>query len=507
MNEYEQKWLTILELIQPEVTDITFKTWFSPLKFASIDENANIINILCDQPFAISILNTRYMHLIEGCTSAIMGKPYKVNIVLSTETQNQAPTPEPTVQNQGFTPPFAQKYDNAPSQPVAKTPSKPTLIKPLSSFNNVNNLNNISNPQSESVEISTTSTINPDFDSELIINPTYTFENFVIGPNNEYAHAASWSVAENPATKNNPLYLYGESGLGKTHLMHAICSHILKHNVGKKVLYVTSEMFTNEIITAIRTRNTQKFREKYRQADILLIDDVQFFQGKDQIQEELFNTFNTLYDNNKQIVISSDRPPKELTGLDDRLRSRFGWNIIADIKRPTYETRMAILLNKAEQEHLIVDENVEAVLNMIAERVQTNVRELEGAFTNLVSMSRMLNKDITPQFAKETLKNIFTEEDKNINVEAIKRAVAKFFDISIKDLEGKKRSREIAHPRQIAMYLTREMTELSLPKIGKAFGGKDHTTVLHAHEKISDEIKVNESTKTYVNEITERIKL
>ena len=508
MNEYEEKWLTVLELIKPEVTDITFKTWFSPLKFESVDENANIITVSCEQPFTITILTTRYMHLIEGCTSAIMGKPYKVNIVVANEANKQEQAPEPVKQSQGFTPPFAANYENTQStqfvqnsEPEVSSSPEPTFVKPLSSFTNSSNTN------SAPVEISTTSTINDDFDSELIINPTYTFENFVIGPNNEYAHAASWSVAESPATKNNPLYLYGESGLGKTHLMHAICIHILKHNVGKKVLYVTSEMFTNEIIAAIKTRNTPKFREKYRQADILLIDDVQFFQGKDQIQEELFNTFNTLYDNNKQIVISSDRPPKELTGLDDRLRSRFGWNIIADIKRPTYETRMAILLNKAEQENLVVDENVEAVLNMIAERVQTNVRELEGAFTNLVSMSRMLGKDINPQFAKETLKNIFTEEDRNINVEAIKRAVSKFFDISIKDLEGKKRSREIAHPRQIAMYLTRELTDLSLPKIGKAFGGKDHTTVLHAHEKISDEMKSNESTKTYVQEITDRIKL
>ncbi len=503
MNEYEQKWQTILQLLEPEVTDITFKTWFKPLKFISCDENAGILNILCDQQFVINLITSRYMHLLEGCTEAIMQKPYKINLILADDIDKPKAT--------------SQSNFNEPAQnniPFNSGFNSPSI------GNNINNhtgntsnthlnggINNNFSFTGKAQEVSTTSTINEDFDSELIINPTYTFENFVVGPNNEYAHAASMSVAENPATKYNPLYLYGESGLGKTHLMHAICSYILNNNVGKKVLYVTSEMFTNEIITAIRTRNTHNFRDKYRQADILLIDDVQFFQGKDQIQEELFNTFNSLYDNNKQIVISSDRPPKELTGLDDRLRSRFGWNIIADIKRPTYETRMAILYNKAEHEHLFIDENLDAVLNMIAERVQSNVRDLEGAFTNLVSMSRMLNKEITPAFAKETLKNIFTEEEKNINVEAIKRAVCKYFDVTIKDLESKKRSREIAHPRQIAMYLTREMTDLSLPKIGKAFGGKDHTTVLHAYDKISEELKTNESTKTFVKDITDRIKL
>ena len=241
--------------------------------------------------------------------------------------------------------------------------------------------------------------------------------------------------------------------------------------------------------------------------DVLLIDDVQFFEGKEQTQEELFNTFNYLYDNNKQLVFSSDRPPKELKNLDERLTSRFGWKIVADIKKPNYETRMAILSKKAEQENLEIDDNIETVLSMIAERVTTNVRELEGAFTNLYTMAVMLGKKITPEFARENLQNIFTDDQKDINVETIKRVVSKYFNISVKDIEGRKRSRNISHPRQIAMYLTREFTDLSLPNIGKAFGGKDHTTVLHAYEKISEEIKNDNVTKTYVDELTSRIKI
>lgn len=451
MIDYNKKWDYVLELLEPDVNEVTFETWFEPLKFYSVDENSCTINILCDTEFAISTINNRYMHLLEGYTQAVFKKKYKINLILEDNIQDDE--------------------DN------------------------------------EQMSFSTTSTINEDFAQELISNPKYTFDNFVVGSNNEYAHAAALAVAENPSNNFNPLYLYSESGLGKTHLMYAICNHIMEHHKNKKVLYVTSEMFTNEIINAIKYEKTKEFRDKYRQMDVLLIDDVQFFEGKEQTQEELFNTFNYLYDNNKQLVFSSDRPPKELKNLDVRLTSRFGWNIVADIKRPNYETRMAILIKKAEQENIEIDENIEAVLSMIAERVTKNVRDLEGAFTNLYTMSVMLKKKITPEFAKESLKNIFNDEQKEVNVETIKRAVSKYFNITVKDIDGRKRSRDISHPRQIAMYLTREFTDLSLPNIGKAFGGKDHTTVLHAYEKISEEIKNNETTKMYVEEITSRIKI
>lgn len=451
MNEYEIKWQQVLELLESAIpSEVVYNSWFSGLKLKSIDNITNTLNILCNNDFAKTIIESRYMNLFKGCVDQIFGSSCRISLM-------------------------------------------------------VDSISDIA--EEKTVEISTTSTINEDFQMETIINPRYTFENFVVGSNNEYAHAASLAVAENPATAFNPLFLYGESGLGKTHLMHSISNYVLNNHIGKKVLYVTSEMFTNEIISAIRNNKTPQFKDKYRRVDVLLIDDVQFFQGKESIQEEVFNTFNSLFDNNKQIVLSSDRPPSELTGLDERLRQRFGWNIIADVKKPTYETRMAILKKKAEQENLFVDENIDTVFTMIAERVQNNVRELEGAFTNLLSISRMLNKDITPQFAKETLKNIFSEDEKDINVEGIKRAVCKYFDINIKDMDSKKRSREIAYPRQIAMYLAKEMTELSFPKIGGAFGGKDHTTVMHAHKKIAEELLTNESTKHAVSEIEKKIRL
>lgn len=473
MNEFEKDWQKILELLKSEINDVTFKTWFLPLKVKSINKSTNTIHILCHNQFALNTINRRYMFILKQCITNVFNEPYQVKVELA-------------------------------------GPSNENKIK-----TNVKLKETIKAPIKTNNEISTTSTINEQFENELIINPTHTFENFVVGPNNEAAYGASLFVAENPGHIDyNPLYLYGESGLGKTHLMHSICSHILRNHDDKKVLYVTSEMFTNEIITAIRNGSTPAFRDKYRQADIFLIDDVQFFQGKEQIQEELFNTFNTLYDNGKQVVISSDRPPKDLTELDQRLTSRFGWKIISDIKKPTYETRMAILRNKAEaeakeKENFEINENLDAVLSMIAERVQSNVRELEGAFNNVVTMAVILNKEITPEFAREILKNYFNEEYKNIDVETIKRTVSKHFGITIKDIEGKKRSRNIAHPRQIAMYLTRELTDLSLPKIGKSFGGRDHTTVLHAYDKINEElyVNVNEATKLSVKELTDKIKL
>lgn len=451
MNEFQEKWQKVLQLLEADLEKVSFDTWFRPLKFKNVDTTTKTLYILCEKEFAISIIKGRYMHLLQGYTETIFNEAYSIELVLGSD--------EPII--------------------VEEKPA----------------------------EISTTSTVNMDFLQETIINPRYTFDNFVVGSNNEYAHAASLAVAEHPASDFNPLYLFGDSGLGKTHLMHAICNYIFQNHPGKKVLYVTSEMFTNEIISAIRHKRQPQFRDKYRAVDVLLIDDVQFFQGKQGISEEVFNTFNALYDSNKQIVISSDRHPSELTDLEERLRSRFGWKIVADVKKPTYETRVAILYKKAEEANLPITNNIEAVFSMIAERVKNNIRELEGAFTNLLSISRMLNKEITPEFAKETLSNLFSDEDKDINVESIKRIVARYFNITVKDIDSKTRSRDIAYPRQIAMYLTKELTDLSLPKIGKAFGGKDHTTVMHAHKKIKEELTHNESTKHAVSEIEKKIKL
>ncbi|MEG0391133.1 MAG: chromosomal replication initiator protein DnaA, partial [Anaerovoracaceae bacterium] len=341
--------------------------------------------------------------------------------------------------------------------------------------------------------------------NENYFNPRFSFESFVVGKNSEFAYSAALAVAESPASQYNPLFLYGASGLGKTHLMHAIGHYILTNNKSKKVLYVSSEMFTNELISALRDKKMSEFKNKYRGIDVLLIDDIQFIEGKDSTQEEFFHTFNALYDRNKQIIISSDRPPQKLTSLDDRLTSRFLWSITADIQPPVYETRVAILMNKAEIENIEITDDVLAVINLIAEKIKFNVRELEGAFTRIVSFSTLLKKPINLSLAKDTLKDILSSSDMKISIDSIKRIVCRHFGITIKDMDSSKRTRNLAFPRQIAMYLCKELTDNSLPKIGEAFGGKDHTTVLHAHKKITNDLNSDEDLKETIEELTAQI--
>ena len=304
------------------------------------------------------------------------------------------------------------------------------------------------------------------------------------------------AVAESPADAYNPLFIYGGSGLGKTHLMHAIGHHILKNRPEMKVLYVSSEMFTSELIKALHDNKNgnakmRVFKNKYSTADVLLIDDIQFIEGKESTQTEFFHTFNTLHDYNKQIVISSDRHPSHLRDLDERLRSRFQWNIVADIQPPDFETRVAILRKKAEVEGVEIDDDVLDVIDLIAEKVKFNIRELESALTRIVSYSTLFNKKITVKFARKNLNDIFSAGDFDLTCETIKKAVARKYGVKITDLESAKRKREFSHPRQVAMYLCRELTDSSLPKIGEYFGGRDHTTVLHAYDKISSEIKTS----------------
>ena len=334
------------------------------------------------------------------------------------------------------------------------------------------------------------------------LNPEYSFENFVVGSNNKFAHAASLAVAESPGEIYNPLFLYGGVGLGKTHLMHSIAHFILENNPQTRVLYVTSESFTNELIEAIRNGNNTamtKFREKYRNIDVLLIDDIQFLAGKESTQEEFFHTFNSLHEANKQIIISSDRPPKEIPTLEDRLRSRFEMGLITDIQAPDFETRIAILRKKAQMENIEVSNEV---TNYIAKNIKSNIRELEGALTRVIAYSSLTNRTISFDLAVEALKDIITTtKNEEITVNRIKEKVASVFNIKMEDFNSKKRTRSIAYPRQIAMYLSRELTDLSLPKIGEEFGGRDHTTVIHAHDKIVKDIQVNEEIKSKIEKI------
>ncbi|PWI21537.1 chromosomal replication initiator protein DnaA [Kurthia zopfii] len=336
-----------------------------------------------------------------------------------------------------------------------------------------------------------------------MLNLKNTFDTFVIGTGNRFAHAASLAVAEAPAKAYNPLFLHGGVGLGKTHLMHAIGHYVLDHDPDAKVVYLSSEKFTNEFINSIRDNNTEAFRNKYRKVDVLLIDDIQFLAGKESTQEEFFHTFNTLHEESKQIIISSDRPPKEIPTLEDRLRSRFEWGLIIDIGPPDLETRIAILRKKADADGLDIPNEV---MGYIASQIDSNIRELEGALIRVVAYSNLLNQPLTPDLAAEALKSIIpSSTPKVISILDIQKVVGDHYSIKLEDFSAKKRTKSIAFPRQVAMYLSREMTDSSLPKIGEEFGGRDHTTVIHAHEKISKLMKTDPTLQDDVKQIKNKL--
>lgn len=335
------------------------------------------------------------------------------------------------------------------------------------------------------------------------LNPKYVFDSFVVGDSNRFAHAAAYAVSEAPARAYNPLFIYGGVGLGKTHLMHAIGHTTLEHNPHLKVMYTTSERFTNDLINAIKDDETPQFRNRYRNIDILLVDDIQFLAKKERTQEEFFHTFNTLYEADKQIVISSDRPPKEIPTLEERLRSRFEWGLIADIQPPDLETRIAILRKKVQMENIPVPDDT---LVYIADHIQSNIRELEGAFIRVAAYSVLTDCEINPEMAAKVLKKLIKPpKPRPITCKLIQEIVGDYFDMRLEDFKAKKRTRAVAYPRQIAMYLARELTDLSLPKIGDQFGGRDHTTVLHACDKIAGELKNDPTVQEMINELTSRV--
>ncbi|MEG2322743.1 MAG: chromosomal replication initiator protein DnaA [Anaerovoracaceae bacterium] len=447
MSELQKTWDEILKQIEPEVTPVSYRTWFTPLLPTNIDENLKIFYIKTSETFVKNIIMDRYLILLENTVENVLKQPYKVVVKLQSDDE-------------------------------------------------------------EKEEKKIKKEINKSLKEEFYFNPRYNFENFVVSKNNNHAHAVAVAVAEAPSVTYNPVFIYGGSGLGKTHLMHAIGHYILDNHPNLKVLYVSSEMFTNELIKSLADKGSiRAFKNKYRKIDVLLIDDIQFIEGKQATQEEFFHTFNTLYDLNKQIIISSDRPPNKLTNLEERLRSRFQWNIIADIQPPDYETRVAILRKKAELEDIEIDDNLADVMTLIAEKIKFNVRELEGAFSRVTSFSKLLEKPISVKFARDILKDILSSSDVNISCEGIKKTVCKNFNIKVSDIESSKRTRNLAFPRQIAMYLCREMTDTSLPKIGYTFGKRDHSTVLHACNKIASEINTNTNTADIVKKLKEEINL
>ncbi|MBM6859022.1 chromosomal replication initiator protein DnaA [Clostridium saudiense] len=448
-TELKGLWEKTLNIIKSEMSEVSFNTWIKSCEPISI--SSNTIKISVPNSFTQDILEKRYKDLVINSIEAACSKLYKIEFLIASELQEIEEVPE------------NKKASN--------------------------------NKDSMSV------TVNDEMSSTL--NPKYTFDSFVIGNSNRFAHAASLAVAESPAKAYNPLFIYGGVGLGKTHLMHAIGHYILQNNSNAKVVYVSSEKFTNELINAIKDDKNEEFRNKYRNVDILLIDDIQFIAGKERTQEEFFHTFNTLHDANKQIILSSDRPPKEIPTLEDRLRSRFEWGLIADIQAPDFETRMAILKKKADVEKLDVPNEV---MVYIATKIKSNIRELEGALIRIVAYSSLTNRDITVDLASEALKDIISnKQNKNITIDIIQDVVAAYFNLRVEDLKSQRRTRNVAYPRQIAMYLSRKLTDMSLPKIGEEFGGRDHTTVIHAYEKISESLNNDESLQHTINDITKKL--
>ncbi|SJZ79711.1 chromosomal replication initiator protein DnaA [Selenihalanaerobacter shriftii] len=423
-------WQKALEIFESELSKPSFETWLKSTKLLSIEDNYILIEVPND--FSKDWLETRYANLIKDTINDLINRNLDVEFVIPEDEEKE----------------ITNKKDSK-----EKTTEKKKNKKDPASF----------------------------------LNPKYTFDTFVIGSSNRFAHAASLAVAEAPAKAYNPLFIYGDVGLGKTHLMHAIGHYILKHDPNLKVVYATSEKFTNELINSIRDDKTVDFRNKYRNIDILLVDDIQFLAGKERTQEEFFHTFNALHEANKQIIISSDRPPKEIPTLEERLRSRFEWGLITDIQEPDLETRIAILRKKATLEDLEVPNEV---IVYIANQIPSNIRELEGALIRVVAYSSLTNNKITVDLAKEALKDIIpTSEPKEITIELIQEVVTNYYNLEMKDMKSKKRTRAIAFPRQVAMYIARELTDSSLPKIGDEFGGRDHTTVIHGYDKISNKLK------------------
>jgi len=447
VENIDDLWNKALAEIEKKISKPSFETWLKSTKAHSL--KGDTLVIVAPNEFARDWLDSRYAHLIGETIYDITGEELTIKFII-------------------------------PHNPEEELELKPTTKK-----------------QRKLEEEQT------DFPQSML-NPKYTFDTFVIGSGNRFAHAASLAVAEAPAKAYNPLFIYGGVGLGKTHLMHAIGHYVIEHNPSAKVVYLSSEKFTNEFINAIRDNRADDFRNKYRNVDVLLIDDIQFLAGKEQTQEEFFHTFNTLHEESKQIVISSDRPPKEIPTLEDRLRSRFEWGLITDITPPDLETRIAILRKKAKAEGFDIPNEV---MLYIANQIDSNIRELEGALIRVVAYSSLINKEINADLAAEALKDIIpSTKPKVITIQDIQRVVGEHFNLKMEDFKAKKRTKSVAFPRQIAMYLSRELTDCSLPKIGEEFGGRDHTTVIHAHEKITKLLQTDGQLQKHIKEIQEKLK-
>lgn len=429
----------LIELLKDEVSKISYDTWIKPLGIKSIEKDNIVFTAVSE--YQKDIIENKFNSLIFNTLRYLTNKDWTFSVI-----------------------------------DLSKENDEGEIIKDKNF--------NLSDNELES--------------NHATLNQKYTFETFVVGNNNRFAHAAALAVGNEPGKSYNPLFLYGGVGLGKTHLMHAIGNRILENNLNSNVLYVTSEKFTNQLINSIKDNKTEIFRNKYRNIDVLLIDDIQFIAGKDRVQEEFFHTFNTLRENGKQIIISSDKPPRDIQFLEDRLKSRFEWGLLADISCPDYETRLAILRKKAQDENIIIEDSI---LADIANKIDSNIRELEGVFNKIVARASLTHSPITIELAENIINEFKYESEKVISCDFIKETVSKYFSIDKNELAGNKRSNDIAFPRQIAMYLCREIANMSFPQIGRDFGNRDHSTVMHGYNKISKEIKEKNNTKLIVESV------
>ncbi len=441
-NMPQEIWGKSLDLIKDRLNSQAFNLWFKPLKKAKISGDRFAIHV--PNKFFEDWIRDNYLELIQNALKDVSEKNYTIQFLIEELKKGE------------------KTVDKAEETPTAKK------IKPLEG-----------------------------------LSPRYTFETFVVGDSNQFSHAASLAVAENPGATYNPLFLYACAGLGKTHLLNAIGHHLHMKNPTAKICYIRAESFMNELINGIRYEKMNDFREKYRNMDLLLIDDIQFIAGKERTQEEFFHTFNTLYESHKQIVVASDKFPKNIPELDDRLRSRFEWGLIADIQPPDTETKVAILKKKADANGASISNDVAFFL---ANNIHSNIRELEGLLNRLLAFASLNKSEITIDFAKEVLKDFLSKRDRHLNTEYIQKTVASFFNIKLADMKSKKRKKIIAFPRQIAMYLTRELTGDSYPEIGHKFGGRDHSTVIHAVSKITDLMEKDPYTKNTVDALAGSLK-
>jgi len=452
-SQLHETWQLILSELSKELNKPSFETWFNLSRPVSLENNRLVVEVPND--FTKEWFETRYQTQIVNALKAITGENYSVNFIIAADLEDKDE--------------FELLGDLSQPRQVLKSSSDAPQQLAQSSHNNPHDSNEVH--------------LKNKFISSF--NPRYTFDTFVVGSCNRLSHAASQAVAESPARAYNPLFIYGGVGLGKTHLLHAIGQYTLIKHGFTRVFYFSSEKFTNEFINSIRDNKTLDFRNKYRNMDILLIDDVQFLAGKEQTQEEFFHTFNALHDNNRQIIISSDRPPKEIPTLEDRLRSRFEWGLITDLQPPDLETRTAILKKKALSDGIDIPDQV---IQYIAEKIVTNIRELEGALIRIVAYASLSESPVTLELTEAALQDIIFTRQKNITIKNVIQATADGFNIKPEEIKSKKRTQNIALTRQVAMYLCRMLTDLSLPKIGEEFGGRDHTTVLHAFKKIEEMI-------------------